>query len=132
MVIALVLISFVAMIVGGLVLNRVLSHRGAETAVLLPGEVETVEGFRLHAGLDYHPRHLWVGKVGKNVVRIGLDDFVRRIVGPPDRVRLPGVGRELMEGLSVIELTRAGKTVRLPAPVAGTGGAERVSGSRAR
>lgn len=116
----LVLVSFVTLVVVGVLVTAWLAHRSTVLTSLEAGEVERIEGFEVRRGLAYHPHHLWVGGVGRDRVRVGLDDFVRRIVGPPEHLSLPGAGREVSEGTPVIELVRAGKTVRLPAPVAGT------------
>lgn len=81
-------------------------------------EVETVRGFRLNSGCYYHPRHLWVATSteGGGEVRIGVDDFAQKILGPVNRVSLPPEGSHVQEN-SVAFLIHSGKrTVRMVAP----------------
>lgn len=84
-------------------------------------EVETVRGFRLNSGCYYHPRHLWVApsEEGSSEVRIGVDDFTQKILGPVDRVSLPPEGSRVQENSLVFLLHSGKRTVRMVAPADG-------------
>jgi len=81
-------------------------------------EVETIRGFRLNSGCYYHPRHLWVAPSaeGSGEVRIGVDDFAQKVLGPVNRVSLPPEGSHVQENSVVFLLHSGKKTVRMVAP----------------
>lgn len=80
-------------------------------------EVETVRGFRLQSGFYFHPRHLWASSSGENGdIRIGVDDFAQKIIGPVDRVSTPPIKTHVLED-SVVFLVHSGtRTLRMVAP----------------
>lgn len=88
-------------------------------AVLKPVEVLELDGFRFPQGYYFHRGHTWA-KVEENAeVRVGIDDFALRLLGPPDRIEMPLVGKEVTQGEASILLIRGNHRVELKAPVSG-------------
>ena len=86
----------------------------------LPAQVTRVEGgFELAEGLYYHEGHTWARPEHGGRVRIGLDDFARKLVGRIARLSVPGVGQTVKQGEAAIDLQRNGLGVRAVAPVDG-------------
>ena len=81
--------------------------------------VRELRGVLLHPGLFYHPGHTWVMPQGSGMVRIGLDDFGRRLVDGVHRVELPRKGARVHEGEPVVTLDCGKKRARLLSPVDG-------------
>ena len=81
--------------------------------------VRDLRGVLLHPGLFYHQGHTWVMPQGNGMVRIGLDDFGRRLVGGVHSVGLPRKGSRVHEGEAAVELDCGQKRARLISPVDG-------------
>lgn len=75
--------------------------------------------FQIPEGFFYHPGHTWAVPEEGGVFRIGLDDFARKLVGPPDAVRLPEPGTTLEQGERAWSLDAGGRSVALLSPVRG-------------
>jgi len=75
--------------------------------------------FQIPEGLYYHPGHTWAIPEDGGVFRVGLDDFARKLVGPPDAVRLPEPGTTLEQGERAWSLDAGGRSVALLSPVQG-------------
>lgn len=88
-------------------------------AVVQPVDVLDVKGFKLPHGFYLHPGHTWVKIEEGSTVRIGLDDFALRLLGPLDRIEAPLMGKELQQGRKDISLRRAGNDAKLLSPVSG-------------
>ncbi len=81
--------------------------------------LEDVRGFLLHPGLFYHPGHTWVMPQGNGTVRIGIDDFSRRLVDGVVKVELPPKGSRVRQGRVAVQLDCGEKRARLLSPVSG-------------
>jgi glycine cleavage system H lipoate-binding protein len=79
----------------------------------------SVGGFDLAEGLYYHEGHTWARPEYGGRVRIGLDDFARKLVGRLSRLNVPGVGHAVKQGEAAVELQRDGSLARALAPVDG-------------
>ena len=80
-----------------------------------------VDGFSVMPERYYHSGHAWVEKVGGHL-RLGLDDFARRLIGPvEDLGLLKEQGAEVKAGEAIWQLTLAtNKKVTMRSPVSGT------------
>ncbi len=104
-----------------------LRHRG-EVAVVAPEpraaaipafDASLVGGYVLRPELTYHPGHTWVMDEGRNLARVGLDDFAVRLLGKLECIRLPQLNRWIRQGQKIVTLTREGKTVEMLSPIEG-------------
>src|SRR5512146_1794886 len=80
---------------------------------------ERVDQVLLHRRLAYSPGHLWLKEVSEQTLRVGLDDFARRLVATPDRIELPARGTFLRQGDDAARLYVGGRVIGIPAPVGG-------------
>lgn len=81
--------------------------------------LQEVGGFLLHPGLHYHSGHTWVMPRRNGTVRVGIDDFGRRLVDGIREVKLPSKGSEVMEGEVAVRLECGEKEAKLLSPVDG-------------
>jgi glycine cleavage system H lipoate-binding protein len=88
-------------------------------AAVRPVAVRDVGGVKLPQGYYLHRGHCWVKIEEGGEVRVGLDDFALRVLGPPDRIEAPLVGKELKTDAAGIALNRGALTARLLSPVGG-------------
>ena len=77
------------------------------------GGVKVPQGFYLHRG------HAWAKLEEGATVRIGLDDFAWRLLGPSDRIESPLVGKTVDQNRPSINLTRGPKSAQVLSPVSG-------------
>ncbi len=80
---------------------------------------QTIEGFSLPRGLHYHRSHAWVHMQRDGNVRIGLNDFGQRLLGPIQDVRLPGAGEAVFEGIPACEARLKTGWIGMLAPISG-------------
>jgi glycine cleavage system H lipoate-binding protein len=87
--------------------------------VLRPVDVLRVKGFKLPHGYYLHRGHTWVKIEEGSTVRIGLDDFALRMLGPLDRIEAPLMGKMVEQDRGDISLSRGSNAARVQAPVNG-------------
>jgi len=75
--------------------------------------------FGLPGGLFFHQGHTWGNLLFSGQVKIGLDDFVQKLLGHIDGIALPPAGAELKQGQPFAAIRQGGRTARLVAPVDG-------------
>jgi glycine cleavage system H lipoate-binding protein len=75
--------------------------------------------FNLREGLFYHQGHVWAAPEGKDIVRIGLDDFAQRLVGEPSSIDVPSTGHRLEQGERGGRLKVGGRFINFLSPVGG-------------
>jgi len=98
---------------------RALSPKQPATRAKAP-QVAGQRGWHLPADRLYHRGHAWVMQMSPGIVRIGLDDFAQRLLGPVDRIALPRVRSRVHRGQKVWQAHVNGHAFRLPSPVEGS------------
>ncbi len=88
-------------------------------AVVKPIEALDVKGFKVPQGYYFHQGHTWVKIEPGAVVRVGIDDFALRLLGPLDRIEAPLMGREVRQDLAMISLYRGENLAKVLSPVTG-------------
>ncbi|MCF8104653.1 MAG: glycine cleavage system protein H [Desulfohalobiaceae bacterium] len=88
-------------------------------AVVNPVELLEVKGVHLPQGYYLHLGHAWVKTEEGSQVRIGLDDFALRLLGPLDRVQTPLIGKTVDQGQAGFSVRRGEREARVQAPVSG-------------
>ena len=99
--------------------DQYFSDQLAVHAVVQPVDVLDVKGFKIPHGFYLHPGHTWVKIEEGSAVRIGLDDFAMRLLGPLDQIQAPLMGKQLEQGRKDISLRREGNDATLLSPVSG-------------
>jgi len=77
------------------------------------------EWFSLPEEIYYHLGHSWAAPEGKNLVKVGVDDFAQKLVGKVNAIQLPGVGSTLHQGDKGWALEVDSKTIDMLSPVDG-------------
>jgi glycine cleavage system H lipoate-binding protein len=72
-----------------------------------------LENYYLHQG------HAWAVLEDDELVRVGLDDFSQKLLGPVEEVRLPEIGKVYFQDHLCVALMRQGKKASFEAPVDG-------------
>jgi len=88
-------------------------------AVVKPVDVLDVQGFKIPQGYYLHRGHAWVKIEENSEVRIGLDDFSLRMLGPLDEIRAPLLGKKVFREQKSIFLKRNDHTATVHSPVTG-------------
>ena len=88
-------------------------------AVLKPVGMEDVHGVKVPQGVYLHQGHAWVGMASGGQVRIGMDAFAARLLGPMEQIDLPLMGKPLQRDRVDIRLNRGDLNAGLLSPVSG-------------
>jgi glycine cleavage system H lipoate-binding protein len=88
-------------------------------AVVTPVDFLNIEGFRIPHGFYLHRGHAWVKMEEGSEVRVGLDDFALRLLGPFDRIVSPLIGKPVKQDRADILLDRDEHAAAMLTPVSG-------------
>jgi len=75
--------------------------------------------FRIPKGVFFAPNHMWAKIDDDGKVRIGLDDFIQKVVGKIDRIEFINPGEEVKAGDKIIKIVQDGRSIYLKSPVNG-------------
>ncbi|MBP1600292.1 MAG: sigma-54 dependent DNA-binding response regulator [Acidobacteria bacterium] len=75
--------------------------------------------FRLPAGMFISGGHVWVSVTVPGIVRLGMDDFARKMIGHIDGIELPAEGARIRKGDPLFSIRQGGRTATFHAPVSG-------------
>lgn len=89
------------------------------SATINPVDFLNVKGFSLPHGFYLYPGHTWIKLEEDATVRIGLDDFILRVLGPLDRIEAPLVGHTLSRDTPQIALQRGDSVAWALSPISG-------------
>ena len=78
-----------------------------------------VAGFYLPRDLHYHRGHSWVRPEMGGRLRVGIDDFARRLMGKVDEFKTPPLGRRLQQGEPGWQIRRNEQIAEVLAPADG-------------
>jgi len=88
-------------------------------AVVKPIDPIRIMGFRVPQGYYFHRGHTWIKVEEGNRVRVGIDEFALRLLGPFDRIEAPLMGREVCQERPDIVAFRGEKRADVLSPVNG-------------
>ncbi|MBN2418847.1 MAG: hypothetical protein JXL81_05635 [Deltaproteobacteria bacterium] len=88
-------------------------------AVIKPVNVLRVSGFNVPQGYYFHKGHTWVKMEEDSSVRVGLDDFALRLMGPLDKIEAPLMGKKVAREQASIYVKRGEHRAFLLSPVSG-------------
>lgn len=86
---------------------------------VMPVTVQSVEGFELPHGVYLHHGHTWLKVEENSEVRVGLDDFALRLLGPPERIDAPLMGKTVHRDTAAFSVHRGKHVARALSPVTG-------------
>lgn len=86
--------------------------------------VATLEGigpneFAIPGGVFIGEGHAWAATFEDGTVRIGMDDFARRLLGAVDGIELPNLGMTVKQGTPLFTIRQGRRSVPFLAPVSG-------------
>lgn len=89
--------------------------------LIKPGTAESKSRFELNvpAGAFVSPQHAWARIELNGMVRIGLDDLVRKLFGEVDRVELPETGTNVSRGDTLFSVAYGDYSLKIPSPISG-------------
>jgi glycine cleavage system H protein len=67
----------------------------------------------------FHQGHAWVAVESDDQVRVGMDHFSQKLLGPAEEVRLPEIGKVYYQNHLCMALVRQGQKASFEAPVDG-------------
>ncbi|MBN2033033.1 MAG: hypothetical protein JW836_07130 [Deltaproteobacteria bacterium] len=88
-------------------------------AMVTPVLQSEVRGFKVPQGYYLHNGHAWARIEEGSSVRIGIDDFALKVLGPLDRLEAPLIGKLLRQGKPHIEAYRGERKARFLSPLSG-------------
>ncbi len=93
----------------------------AHVPVVAPLKLEPawVAGFQLPEALHYHRGHTWALPEDDGTVRVGLDDFGRRLLGSANGIQTPEPGAWLSQGERGAAVRVDGREAELVSPIEG-------------
>ncbi|MEW6187955.1 MAG: glycine cleavage system protein H [Thermodesulfobacteriota bacterium] len=86
---------------------------------LHPPKVDHASGFKVARDHYYHFGHTWARVEYGGRVRIGIDDFALRLLGPQDEIQTPELGSTVGQNRPNAVLKRSGKEAPTLSPVDG-------------
>jgi len=99
---------------------RMVSRPAAAMVEAAGGIIPAIgEWFHLPERLYYHQGHSWAMPEEGDLVRVGIDDFARKLVGKVDAIELPPIGSRIAQGEKGWSLRAGSKTIDMLSPVDG-------------
>ena len=75
--------------------------------------------FNVPAGIYVSQNHTWVNIEMNGTVRVGLDDFVRKIIKNIDEVELPRLNKNVKKGELLFSVKHNSHTINISSPISG-------------
>jgi glycine cleavage system H lipoate-binding protein len=125
MVVVLVLLTIILFVLADLAVQWRRAQKAPVAAPARDGAADLLlpelqaERFALPAGLFFHRAHTWANLLFSGQVKVGVDDFVQRLLGRVDGVVLPPVGVEVKAGQPFAVLRQGSRNLALLSPVDG-------------
>ena len=88
-------------------------------ALVRPVDVLQVKGFRIPQGYYFHRGHTWIKIEEGSSVRVGINEFALRLLGPFDRIEAPLIGKEIKQERADTVAYRGENKARFLSPVSG-------------
>jgi len=88
-------------------------------AFVRPVDFLDIEGFKIPQGYYLHQGHCWAKLEEGSEVRLGIDDFALRLLGPLDQIQAPLVGKEIQQNRSDILMNRGKFEAKVLSPISG-------------
>jgi len=99
--------------------HRARAKRGVQEAVApSPGHAQTYP-VRIPDGIFFARSHTWLNLFPSGKVRLGVDDFVGRLLEKPEVVLLKAAGSEVRKGDPILMLKESDRSLTIRAPLDG-------------
>jgi len=117
MVALLVLASVLVFVVIDLLIRR--SRRQKEALAPKQAKPPVADNFLIPGGYFFGRGHSWVKLLQNGTVRIGIDDFVQKLVGPIDALSLAPLQSKIRKGETLVTIRQGKRSLSLPSPISG-------------
>ena len=75
--------------------------------------------FNVPAGIFISRNHTWVNVEMNGIARVGIDDFVRKIIKTIDKVELPTLNKEVKKGELLFSIKHNSHSIDIVSPISG-------------
>jgi CheY-like chemotaxis protein len=75
--------------------------------------------FQIPGGVFISEGHCWANVGEEGSVKVGIDDFAKKIIGKVDSIGLPNLGMVVKKGQSLFTITQGQRTISFKSPVSG-------------
>lgn len=75
--------------------------------------------FQIPGGVFISEGHCWANIEEEGTVKIGIDDFAKKIIGKVDSIGLPNLGMVVKKGQSLFTITQGQRTISFKSPISG-------------
>ncbi len=75
--------------------------------------------FVLPGGVFISPGHVWANVTVPGLVRVGVDDFARKMIGRIDAIEFPDRGRQVKKGEPLFYIVQNGRKAAFKSPITG-------------
>ncbi len=112
-------ILLIAGIMGIILFNR-------KASISMPGNAQASlkvfnpESLTIPKGLYFDKTHTWAFMEKNGIVRMGIDDFLTKVIGPMTRVTLKNPGDKIRKGEKILSVMQNGKQLNISSPISGT------------
>ena len=88
-------------------------------AIVKPVDELNIDGVQVPQGFYLHQGHTWAKIEEDNMVRVGMDDFAARLLGPAEQIHVPLTGKAVQQDQAGFDIHRGSQTAHLLSPVSG-------------
>ncbi|MFC2161672.1 response regulator [Acidobacteriota bacterium] len=81
---------------------------------------ESKHKINIPAGVFISPSHTWINLELNGIVRVGIDDFAQKILGPIEEIELPNVGQKIEKGAPVFSVKKGTHRLSMLSAISGT------------
>jgi CheY-like chemotaxis protein/glycine cleavage system H lipoate-binding protein len=75
--------------------------------------------FQIPGGVFISEGHCWANVNEEGTVKVGLDDFAKKIIGKIDSIGLPNLGMAVKKGQSLFTINQGQKSISFKSPISG-------------
>lgn len=75
--------------------------------------------FQIPGGVFISEGHCWANVGEEGTVKVGIDDFAKKIIGKVDSIGLPNLGMPVKKGQSLFTITQGQRRISFKSPVSG-------------
>ena len=75
--------------------------------------------FSIPGGVFISEGHCWAGISQDGAVRIGIDDFAKKLIGKIDDIEFPNLGMTIVKGQPLFSIKQGKKSIQFNSPVSG-------------
>ncbi|MBF0352941.1 MAG: response regulator [SAR324 cluster bacterium] len=101
--------------------DRIERERRPTVHLVTPSQGASSQKYEINipTGLFITPKHTWMQIELNGMVRMGIDDFVQKIIGEVDGLELPVEGTFFKKGDLLFTIRQGNKTAQITAPISG-------------